>query len=313
MSAALLLQQQALSARTCSIGARPAARGRTSLVVRAGEPSWKLEKPERLWEAGGTIWMPGVTPPPYLDGSLPGDRGFDPLRLATIKPSPVDDPADGLPWLMEGELTNGRLAMLAIPGTLLPEFLGKGPWYEAAFKTDLAPGIPASRSVIPHIWDCSFGTCPPSAYGGAQEFVSNGWEAAPGVDKWLAVAGVAHLLVGTLEWYRYRNFKEKKETGLFNLVPFDPLGLRNDYRRQSEVRNGRLAMLANLGFWSQAAVTGKGPLENLKDHLADPVKNNILATPAGQSVFGTVVAVVVALGLIEVARSKSPEGGFRLG
>jgi hypothetical protein len=51
----------------------------------------------------------------------------------------------------------------------------------------------------------------------------------------LAVAGVAHLLVGTLEWYRYRNFVEKGETGLFNLVPFDPLGLRNDYRRQSEV------------------------------------------------------------------------------
>lgn len=44
MSAALL-QQQVLSARTCGIGARPAARGRTSLVVRAGEPSWKLVSP----------------------------------------------------------------------------------------------------------------------------------------------------------------------------------------------------------------------------------------------------------------------------
>lgn len=36
--------------------------------------------------------------------------------------------------LMEGELTNGRLAMLAVPGTLLPEFLGKGPWFKAAFE-----------------------------------------------------------------------------------------------------------------------------------------------------------------------------------
>ena len=27
-----------------------------------------------------------------------GDRGFDPLRLATIKPSAVVDPEDGLPW-----------------------------------------------------------------------------------------------------------------------------------------------------------------------------------------------------------------------
>jgi len=37
-----------------------------------------------------------------------------------------------------------------------------------------------------------------------------------------------------------------------------------------QVRNGRLAMLANLGFWSQAATTGKAPLQNLQDHIADP-------------------------------------------
>lgn len=28
------------------------------------------------------LWLPAVTPPAWLDGSLPGDRGFDPLGLS---------------------------------------------------------------------------------------------------------------------------------------------------------------------------------------------------------------------------------------
>ena len=35
---------------------------------------------------------------------------------------------------------------------------------------------------------------------------------------------------------RLQNFKTKGETGLLGMAPFDPLGLRDDYKRQSEVR-----------------------------------------------------------------------------
>ncbi len=79
---------------------------------------------------------------------------------------------------------------------------------------------------------------------------------------------------------RVANFQKHGETGLLGMAPFDPLGLRDDYKRQSEVRNGRLAMLAFLGFLSQAAITGKAPLQNLADHIADPVRNNIFSSKA---------------------------------
>merc|ERR1711977_231685 len=57
------------------------------------------------------LWLPGSTAPAHLDGSLPGDFGFDPLGLGK-------DPQT-LKWYRQAELQHSRWAMLAVSGILV--------------------------------------------------------------------------------------------------------------------------------------------------------------------------------------------------
>lgn len=176
--------------------------------------------------ANRDLWLPGTKAPAHLDGSLPGDRGFDPLGLGANGP-------DRLKWYAEGERTNARWAMIAVAGCLGQELLGKGKWFEA----------------------------------GAQQY------AIPT----LGLLAIQQVLFGYLELNRYAAFKTGQKNALF---PFDPAGMNSETNAVKEIKNGRLAMVAFIGFAVQALVTREGPIEGLFAHLANPFGHNIVTNIA---------------------------------
>jgi len=210
-----------------------------AVLVKAAE-----EKP-----FGGN-WLPGSTPPPYLDGTLPGDVGFDPLKLG-------EDP-ETLKWYVQAELVHARFAMLASVGILLPEIITKLGLADIPvwFKAGAAPTF------------ASFGT----------------------------LLTVQLFLMGFAETKRWMDFRSPGsqgsatsagslggfESGLGGTDQvgypggyFDPLGYAKNpamlkEMQAKEIANGRLAMVAMLGFYFQAGVTGKGPVQNWLDHISDP-------------------------------------------
>ncbi len=214
------------------------------------------------------LYMMGVSDQnmAYLDGTLPGDFGFDPLGMS--------DPegAGGFvnpQWLAYSEVIHGRWAMLGVAGIVAPEILGG------------MGVIPESTGLV---WFTS-GAIPPQ---GTFDYWAN-----PMTIFWvnMCMMNFAEIKRGQDYWYPGSQAEtpllgwEKGFGGSGNpAYPggkwFNPFNLGKDdmaTMQKKEVKNGRLAMMAFLGCMVQAAVTGEGPWKNICDHVADPFGANMLA------------------------------------
>jgi len=172
--------------------------------------------------------MPFMNRPALLDGSMAGDKGFDPLGLSTIDGVGID-----LYWLREAEIKHCRVAMLATAGILFVEAFGPAPGCEVA----------TAKCQMDAFWQL--------------------WNSSP---QYIVFGLIMIMIIEAIGGIATTTGRETgiREPGDFG---FDPLKLASDPAKKKEyaakeIENGRLAMWAAAGLLLQGCTTHQGGLEN---------------------------------------------------
>jgi len=199
--------------------------------------------------------LPYESAPPTLDGSLPGDVGFDPCFLSGKQADlmanyfngiiTTNPGLDGLTWYREVELMHGRICQLAVLGFIFPGYYH--------FPGDEQVGLDAF------------------SYTNPLEAPSH-----------IPIMGTLQILLfmAGLEWRRIDIISTEGS----NYTPGDfkwgqsgwnPFGFsysEEQYREKQvqETKHGRLAMIAFLGLVFQANASGVGVLDQLAPAFAAP-------------------------------------------
>ena len=171
-----------------------------------------------------SIALPFAPRPKLLDGTLPGDVGFDPLGFA-------GNDMQSLKYMREAEIKHGRLAMLAVVGWPLAELFDK----KLAALINLPDLLTKTGES-------------PSLLNGGLEKISPFY--------WVMVVAIA----GVFEIDSYSTQEEKAKDYILGDCGFDPLGLFPKAKEEQlamqtkELKHGRIAMMAILGFAVQEAL-----------------------------------------------------------
>jgi len=167
--------------------------------------------------------IPFMTVPAYMDGSMAGDVGFDPLKFA--------DSEQNLLNYREAEIKHARLAMLAAAGWPISELFDK----KIANIFGMEAVVDSANRV-------------PSVLNGGMGKISPVYWAA------------CIILAGAIDLFGV--FSVSKKEGYFpGNYGFDPFGLYptdekgQKWMQTAEIKNGRLAMIAITGFCFQELVT----------------------------------------------------------